>query len=263
MRLALRRDAAARDAQRPTAAFAAILDGQALWLAVSKRAGRLALRHSDSGAVVDLPHEEVTDQPAYLAARLDLADLDGREATHDVVLLPPGDLAPVVVRTEPLPPVGTRTSADGRTHHTLVRTSNETLRLHTTVLPAAAGLLAVRKLPEAVELTLVDAGPELAILDDSEQVLVSWPVEPAGVVTITHEHITGLGPITRPAMTGRPGAWKPVRRRANDLLDPRAAAPLPQVDHPHADQPLLRLPWSRDALLLIRVFPLDAVGDQP
>ena len=262
MRLALRRGASVRDPGRPTAAFAGIFDGRFLWLAVPAQPGRLALRARD-GEVLAAPLEAVTDQPAYLAARLDLAVLDGQESVHDIVLLPAGDRPPVEVRTGPLARAATRPSADGRTHHTLMRAPDETVRLHTTVLPAAAGLLAVRKLPEAVELTLVDAGPVLAVLDDAEQVLVSWPVDAAGVVTITRESIAGLEPATRPAMTGRPGAWQPVRRRVNDLLDPRAAAPLPQVDHPHADQPLLRLPWSRDALLQVRVFPLDVDEDQP
>lgn len=263
MRLALRRGASARGPEQPTAAFAGILDGRFLWLAVPAQAGRLALRRSDSGDLLDLPLEEVTDQPAYLAARLDLADLDGDAARFDVVLVPSGDRNPMEIRVVALAPTATRLSLDGRTLHTLARTPTETLILRTTVLPAAAGLLAVRKLEEAVELTLVDAGPELAMLSDDEQVLVSWPVDAAGVVTITRDSIAGLEPITRPAMTGRHGDWRPVRRRANDLLDPRASAPLPQVDHPHADQPLLRLPWSRGALLLVRVFPLDVAGEQP
>ena len=247
------------------AAFAGILDGRSLWVAVPARTGRLALRrvgagdHGGPGDVLDLPTEVVTDQPDYLAARIDLAELDAAEGRYDVVLVPEGRgrSAPVEVWTPPLALAATRPSLDGRTQHTLVRTPEETLRLRTTRLPAAAGLLAVRKLAEAVELTLVDAGPELAVLDDDQQVLAAWPVDDDGVVTITRDSITDLGPLTRPAMTGRPGAWQPVRRRANDLIDPRSAAALPQIDHPVDDRPRLRLPWSREALLLVRVFPLE------
>lgn len=135
------------------------------------------------------------------------------------------------------------------------------------MLPAAAGLLAVRKLDGAIELTLLDAGPELAILAEDpdgadDQVLASWPVDDAGVVSITRESVEHLGPLTRPAMTGRPGAWLPVRRRANDLVDPRIAAPLPQVDAADGDRPRLRIPWSREALLLVRVFADDLADDQ-
>lgn len=263
MKLALRRGASARAPDRPTASFAGVFDGRFLWIAVPARPGRLALRDGDTGQVIDLPAEEVTDQPDYLGTRLDLAPLGGGAATHDVVLLPPGDEAPVEVRSGPVGSTAARPSADGLTLHTLVRTSDETLRLRTTVLPPAARLLAVRKLEQAVELTLHDAGPELAVLDDEGEPLVSWPVDADGVATIDRESITGLEPATRPAMTGSPGAWRPVRRRLNDLTDPRAAAPLPQVDHPTADRPRLRLPWSRDGLLQVRVFPLDATEDQP
>lgn len=264
MKLALRRGSSAPDpdAASVTAAFAGILDGRSLWVAVPARTGRLALRRVDPegpGEVLDLPTEPVTDQPDYLAARIDLAGLDGAEGRYDVVLVPEGGRrsAPVEVWTPPLAPSATRLSVDGRTQHALVRTPEETLRVRTALLPAAAGLLAVRKLAEAVELTLVDAGPELAILDDDRQVLTAWPVDAHGVVTITRDSIADLEPLTRPAMTGHPGSWQPVRRRANDLIDPRSGAGLPQIDHPVADRPRLRLPWSREALLLVRVFPLE------
>ncbi|CAN5300999.1 hypothetical protein BH09ACT12_BH09ACT12_37200 [soil metagenome] len=264
MRLALRRGAAAPDpdpdghgAAGPVAAFAGILDGRLLWVAVAAQPGRLALRRSDGGEVLSLPTEEITDQPDYLGVRIDLTGLDGPEARYDVVLVPPGSGDPVDVHTAPLAPTATRPSADGHTQHTLVRTPAGTLRVRTTSLPSAAGLLAVRKLADAVELTLLDAGPELAILDDAEQPLASWPVDEHGVVPITRDSVSGLEPMTRPVVTGRPGAWQPVRRRANDLVDPRTAAPLPQIDHPDADRPRLRLPWSREAMLLMRVFPLD------
>ncbi|MGA8845397.1 MAG: hypothetical protein WB471_02145 [Nocardioides sp.] len=267
MRFALRRGTSARDPERLTAVFAGILDGRYLWLGVPARPGRLALRRSETDEIVDhLPLEEVTDQPSYLGARLDLAELDGHEARFDVVLVPPsdgaGDQEPVEIGIPTLAPTPARPSLDGRTLHALARTPSGALLLQTTVVPAAAGLLAVRKLPEAVELTLLDAGPELAILSDDDGVLASWPVDARGVVTITRESIVGLEPITRPAMTGGSGAWRPVRRRANDLLDPRSAALLPQIDHPDADQPLLRLPWSRDALLLVRIFGLGVGGEQ-
>ena len=150
-----------------------------------------------------------------------------------------------------------RTSLDGRTQHQLVRAPDGRLRLRSTLLPEAAGLLGVRKLLDALEVTLLDAGPHLAILDDDGAVLASWPVDERGTATITPAEVAHLEPTTRPAVTGRAGAWKPVRRRANDLLDPRAAAPLPQLDQPDVDRPLLRLPWSREAALLVRIFAVD------
>ncbi len=280
MRLGLRRAASAPDdagpgdaarPARPTAAtgpqasFAGVVDGTTLWVAVPARPGaglasrRLVLRDTDSGELADLRSEEVFDQPAYLAARIDLTALDGAGARHDIVVLGPGGDV-TCVATTPIAAPGGRTSIDGRTHHALVRTSEGQLRLRTTVLPGAAGLLAVRKLGKDVELTLVGGGPVLAILsddgDDSE-VIASWPVDEHGVVVLTPASVAHLDQVTRPAMTGEPGSWRPVRRRANDLLDPRSAAPLPQVDHPDADRPRVRLPWSREAMLQVRVLPLD------
>lgn len=279
MRLALRRGAAAPDpdgpdgpdgpelpepADGPVAVFAGVPDGRWLWVAVAAQPGRLALRHTDTGALRDLPTEVVTDQPAYTAARIDLSPLDGEQARHDVVLLPPeGDGAAVAVRTEPMIPRASRPGADGRTQHLLVRSPEGLLRLRSTVLPPAAGLAAVRKLEDAVELTLLEAGPELAVLDDDRHVLASWPVDERGVVRITRAGVSGLAPGTRPLVTGRADAWLPVRRRANDLLDPRSAAPLPQLDHPTEERPLLRLPWSREAHLLMRLFPLDDTEPAP
>ncbi len=268
-RWSLRRGDSAREpdgSREVRADFAGVLDGRSLWIAVPVQLGRLALRTAGTDDLLDLPSEQVTDQPDHLAVRLDLSVLDGTEGRYDVVLVPPKGV-PVVVGSDPLPPTTTRPGLDGRTQHLLVTTPEEALQIRTTVLPAAAGLLAVRKLDGAIELTLLDAGPELAILAEDpdgadDQVLASWPVDDAGVVSITRESVEHLGPLTRPAMTGRPGAWLPVRRRANDLVDPRIAAPLPQVDAADGDRPRLRIPWSREALLLVRVFADDLADDQ-
>ncbi len=276
MRLNLRRGASARDpdpdpdrqddsASGPSAALAIVVEGRWLWVATGARPGRLALARVDGEnrvtEVLDLPTESTTDQPQHLGARIDLAPLDGEQHRFDVVVVPPDGGRPESLTTGPLSSAVGHTSTDGRTQHLLVRAPDGRLRLRTTLLPEAAGLLGVRKLPDALEVTLVDAGPELAILDDDDgadgAVLVSWPLDERGTATITAAQVAHLEPATRPAVTGRPGAWKPVRRRANDLLDPRAAAPLPQLDRPETDSPLLRLPWSREATLLVRVFAHD------
>jgi hypothetical protein len=254
VKLALRRRSG-RSSEPPAASFAAILDGHLLWVAVPARPGRLALRRADTAEVLDVAVEDVTDQSAYLAARIDLSGLDGAEDRYDVVLVSPGQ-DPVALLTPPLPRAAVRPSRDDRTEHTLVRSPDGTLRVRTTLLPTAASLLAVRRLDDALEVTLTGAGRELAVLDDDDRPLVSWPV--AGeVVTITRESLAGLAPITRPAVTGSTGHWRPVRRRDNDLADPRSGAPLPQIDHPEDDRPLLRLPWSRAGLLQVRVFGED------
>jgi len=260
VKLALRRRSSGRSPDLPTASFAAILDGHLLWVAVPAQPGRLALCPAETTDVLDLVTEDATDQPGYLGARIDLSGLDGAEDLYDVVLVSP-DGAHERVETPPLPPVAVRASSDAGTQHSLVRTPEGTLRVRTTLLPAAAGLLAVRRLDDALGLTLTEAGPHLAILDDDEQVLVSWPVRDDGTAVITRDSVSDLESMTRPAMTGEPGSWRPVRRHANDLADPRAAAPLPQIDHPRADQPLLRIPWSRQGLLQVRVFASDLADE--
>jgi hypothetical protein len=59
-------------------------------------------------------------------------------------------------------------------------------------------------------------------------------------------------------MVGEPGAWRPIRRRANDLVDAGRGAPLPSlVDD--SEQERLRLRWSPRGLLLAR--PVDPEGD--
>ncbi|WP_323793696.1 hypothetical protein [Nocardioides sp.] len=272
MRLNLRRGGSAHDSEKhdgtggpsgPPAAFATLIEGRWLWVAVDAQPGRLALARVDADSqveqVVDVPTEAITDQPDHLGARLDLAALDGHEQRYDVVVVPPDGGTPLSLTTEPLPSALGHTSIDGRTQHLLVRAPDGRLRVRTTLLPEAAGLLGVRKLPDALEVTLLDAGAgaDLAILDDEGAVLASWPIDERGTATITPRTVTHLEPTTRPAVTGHAGAWKPVRRRANDLLDPRSAAPLPQLDQPHADRPLLRLPWSREAALLVRIFADD------
>ncbi|MEN8673266.1 hypothetical protein [Nocardioides sp.] len=262
MRLALRRRSG-RSSEPPTACFAALLDGHLLWVAVPavpEQSGRLALCRAGTSDALDLATEHVTDQPGYLGARIELSGLDGVEGRYDVVLARPGrDLERV--ETSPLPPAAARTSRDPDTQHSLVRTPDGTLRVRTTLLPTAASLLAVRRLDEALELTLTGAGPQLAVLDDDDRVVVSWPVGDDGTAVITRGTVADLEPMTRPVVTGEPASWRPVRRRANDLADPRAGAPLPQVDHPDGDQPLLRLPWTRQGMLQVRVFAREPTGE--
>lgn len=270
MRLNLRRGASAPDTEKqdsasgppgPAAVFATVVEGRWLWVATEARPGHLALARVDAAnqveAFVEVPTQETTDQPGCLGARFDLSALDGLEHRYDVVVVPPDGSTPLSLTTEPVAGALGHTSLDGRTQHQLVRAPDGRLRLRSTLLPEAAGLLGVRKLPDALEVTLLDAGTDLAILDGDGAVLASWPVDERGTATITPDAVAHLEPTTRPAMTGRAGAWKPVRRRANDLLDPRAAAPLPQLDQPEADRPLLRLPWSREAALLVRIFAID------
>jgi hypothetical protein len=88
----------------PVAAFAGVLDGRSLWLAVDARPGSLALRETGSGDVIALSGDLPEDQPAYRSTRVDLAELpiSTDEAAYDVVVVPSGGRSPKPVWTPPL-----------------------------------------------------------------------------------------------------------------------------------------------------------------
>jgi hypothetical protein len=213
------------------AAFAGILDGRRLWLAVEDTPGSLALRAADSGDVV-APANEVRadDQPGYRAARIDLAELPGGdETTYDVVLVP-GRGRPVPVRSEA--PVSRRPDASP---WRLARTDEGLLQVHREDVPDAAELVTVEEVPEGLRLIVSD-GPQLGLLIDDEPVVV-LPVHD-GAVTLP---ASDLPEQPARAMVGEPGSWRPLRRRANDLSDPGRGAPLPSG-----------LRWSPSAELIAR-----------
>jgi hypothetical protein len=243
----------------PVAAFAGILDGQRLWLAVDDAPGSLALRDTGSGDVIAPENEIPADgQPGYRAARIDLAQLPGEaEATYDVVLVPARNSTPKPVWSKPLVGNPPRPADDGRTQWRLDRTNDGLLRVHRGPVGAAAELRSVEVSDEGVRLTVAAAGATLALLADDEAVL-TLPVEGS---TVTLQTASLPEPREQPyqVVLGEPGAWLPVRRRDNDLADPGRGAPLPAlVDD--ADRERLRLRWSPHALLVARV--LDPEGDQ-
>ena len=137
MKFSLRRETG----DGPTAAFAGILDGRFLWVAVDAAPGSLALREA-SGQVLPLPTDVTEDQPAYLSARIDLDGLPGT-GTYDVVLVPEGGGAATPVMAEPLVGDKPQPAADGRTQHALQRGDDGALQVRRTTLPEAATLTAV------------------------------------------------------------------------------------------------------------------------
>ncbi len=215
------------------AAFAGILDGQRLWLAVEDQPGSLALRATGSGDVVAPGNEVPADgQPGYLAARIDLAGLaasSAGETTYDVVLVP-GRGRPLPVRSDA--PVSRRPDASP---WRLARTDEGLLQVHREDVPDAAELVTVEEVPEGLRL-VVSSGPQLGLLVDDEPVVV-LPVHD-GAVTLP---ASDLPEQSARVMVGEPGSWRPVRRRANDLPDPGRGAPLPSG-----------LRWSPRAELIAR-----------
>ena len=248
----------------PVAAFAGILDGQRLWLAIDDVPGSLALRDAGSGDVI-APENEVAvdDQPGYRAGRFDLGRLPGDTGTtYDVVLVPARDRKPQPVWSAPLTGPRPRPAEDGATQWRLGRTEAGSLQVHRETVEPVAELRAVAVVDGGLRLTIAGTGGRLALLAGDEPV-VNLPTTTEGdtvTATLDAASLPGTAPEqpTR-VMVGEPGAWQPVRRRDNDLADPGRGAPLPAlVDDSERER--LRLRWSPRALLTARLVEPGADG---
>lgn len=238
----------------PAATYAAVLDGDLLWVAIEARPGVLALRDPASGEVLSLPDHSADDQPAYTCAWLDLTALPpAAPATYDVVLARPGSRRPVTVWSPPLAPAALREGRVAGVRHALRRTPDGMLQLERSEIAPAATLRTIAAEPDAVRLSLADAGPTLAALDDSDTVLASWPVIDQQVL-LTVDALPDVEPQQVRLVTGEPGAWLPVRRRANGLPDPRKAAQLAPVFVGDEPDPRVRLRWSERGELTLRIL---------
>ena len=255
MRIALRRPA--RGSEGPVAAFAGILDGQRLWLAIEDRPGSLALRDTASGDVIGPENEVPDDQPGYRSARVDLGELPGdAEATYDVVLVPSGGRTPTPVWSEPLAGPRPRPAEDGRTQFWLSRTDEGALQVRRGAVDEAAVLRDVEVTDDGLLLTVAGTGDTLALLADGAPV-VTFPTSATGpdavTATIDAASLPAADKRATQVAIGEPGAWLPVRRRANDLAEPGRGAPLPQIQDGHG-RDRLRLRWSSEALLVARLL---------
>jgi hypothetical protein len=258
--------APARDApgNRPRAAFAGVLDGRHLWLAVDATPGSLALREagigSDAGGLLQLASDLAEDDPRYRSVRTDLTAVAGEgSARFEVVVTAPGGKVyrvwtPPLARNEPV-----RTPAVGGVLWELARSADGTLELVREPAPAGAVLLDIDiDIDDVTTLRIggAAAGAELRLVDDeSGEVLVTRSLDhEGGVATGT------LSPADVPERVGLSAAVHagdlPVRRRANDLARPDNAVLLPQVqnDSDEEDAPLFAVTfrWLPDGILRVR-----------
>ena len=225
---------------RPRAAFAGVLDGRHLWLAVDATPGTLALRTTgDQGQVVPLASDLAEDDPRYRSVRSDLSTLPGRgAATYEVVITGPGGKVhrvwtPPLRRGEPV-----RTPAAGGVQWQVARSDDGTLQLAREQAPDGALLLDIDIAGDDVATLRIGGAPpggELRLVDDeSGETLLTRPlVHDAGVATAT------LRPDDVPEGVGLSASVLagdlPVRRRANDLARPDHAVLLPQVQNDASD----------------------------
>lgn len=239
---------------RPVAAYAAVLDGSHLWLAVDAAPGTLALREAATGEVVTLTGDH-EDSPTYRSVRADLLALPGTgETSYDAVLVPPGGRSPKPVWTPPLPePAATVVppAGDG-TRFALQRAEDGTLRLlrrPDELLPELVGLSAT---VDSVEVHVVGAiGGELHLRRDDE-VLVTLPLID-GRATIGLDDLPADPPKVLRVTVGTAAEARLVRRARNDLADPNRAVLLPQLFTPDSDMPRMRLAWTPRGTLNVRV----------
>jgi hypothetical protein len=232
----------------PVAAFAGVLDGRSLWLAIDARPGSLALRDAASGDVIALAGEHSDDQPAFRSTRLDLSELPAvTDAAYDVVLVPSSGRSPKPVWTMPLPravaPV-----VDGARWE-LRRSDEGTLRLVHAAVSDAAELTGIATVGDGIRLT-IDPGGDLALLGEDDEIVATFS---DGVLTADSLGSPQLARVTAGGL--------PVRRRGNDIVDPGRAVPLPElyaVEPGFEDRVRLRLRWSGDGLLMARILDPEA-----
>ncbi len=271
------------------ARFAGILDGQSLWVAVDATPGTLALRDTTSGDVLSLPDDAPDDQPAYTSIRVDLGELPGTgEASYDVVVVPRNGRAPRPVWTPPLADARVAPARDERTQFALARSDSGTLQVRRTSLTPTAWLSTVTEVAEGVRLTVTlppedssDAATTQVALLDGDDPLATFPTtydETSGQVTVVLTAPTEADPaadvLTR-VVVGSPGAWRPVRRHRDDVVDPGRGVPAPagpasRHRHPSAAAALRRrgLPAGPDPArrggrpmrIAFCVFNLDGMG---
>lgn len=245
----------------PVAVYAAILDGQTLWLAVAATSSTLALRADGTGDLHPLPSD--ADDQQYRSVRADLLDLPGDgEAAYDVVLVPANGRNAQLVWTAPFAKVPTLVppTRDGRWQFGLGRTDEGMLRVRRA--PAAPGLdvhdLSVGE--DGIRIVFSGtAATELRLVED-ETVLATYPVTREGdrsVAVVTEAALPeGSGQLAR-LLAGD----TPLRRRANDLANPNFSVLLPVLFGDDPDLGRLRLRWSPEGHLVGRVVDREEGDD--
>lgn len=255
---------------RPVVAFAGILDGRSLWLAIHAAPGSLALRATGTGDgpgdVVALASDVPDDDPAFRSVRVDLAQLPGgaEPASYDVVLVPAGGGSPKPVWSHPLPTgslVRTPLSADGGHAWSLERGEDGGLRAVRSPQPATVALRAVAQAGDAITLAIDPLpgdlpdhhGPDLRLVDKEGALVHTLPLT-VGDDGLLHARLTLAD------LPSGDESWPrvmvdevPVRRRHDDLAKAQVSTMLPQLFGEDPETPELRLRWTPEGTLGLRI----------
>ena len=259
---------------RPVVAFAGILDARSLWVAIHAAPGSLALRGVDSGDVVALASDVPDDDPAFRSVRVDLGELPGgaEPASYDVVLVPAGGGTPKPVWSHALPTaalVRTPLAADGSHAWSLERGEDGGLRAVRTPQPATVALRAVGLDGESVTLA-TDPLPgafadhlvsDLRLVDKEGALVLALPM------SVSDDGLLHA----RLALSDLPAGdevWPrvlvgdlPVRRRHDDLTKAEDATVLPLLFSKDLASPALRLRWTQEGTLAVRLVARGADAD--
>lgn len=237
--------AAAVQPSGPVAVYARILDGDSLWLAVTGTAETVALRHEQTGRLVE-PANDAPSDPAAASYRWhlptalpDLAE-DADHDTHLVVTTGSG----TPVRAEAVTdadPMRTPPTRDGRWQLDVRRRRDGALAVRRDRRGPAAELVAVDPTDGGVQLTVSDPGTapdRLLVVDDADAVVGEVPLSTgeAGLTALlTASDVPGdVGPHWFLAVAGADGPHVAVVRPRNDSARPGHATVLPFL-------------WSEDA----------------
>lgn len=255
----------------PVVAYAGILDGEHLWLAVAAAPGTLALRDVATGDVHALVSDLPEDGLAHRSVRADLTALPGTDAaTYDAVLVPTGGGSPVPVWAPPPAgdtPLTTPPTRDGRWQLDLARAADGTLQVTRRPLGPSAELLALSVAGDGLHLLLggVPAAGELLLLTRAGEVRAAFPLQPDGDRVRAVLTVAGLpegGPRFATVAVGTAQAPVPVRRRHNGLADPNPAVVLPELFGEDPERPRLRLRYAADGRLTVRLPDPGAGRDE-
>ncbi|MGZ4465674.1 MAG: hypothetical protein ACXVW1_07370 [Nocardioides sp.] len=255
----------------PLAAYAGILDGETLWLAVEATSGSLALRETQTGAVVPLVSDLADEDPHHLSVRADLRVVHGDDAAAYDVVVERAGAAPAPVWSEPLNegnPVAAPPTRDGRLRYRVVRTPEGFLQVTRRPLDPTAEVRAIEDHPDGIHLLLGNAPTgDLLMVDDDGGMLATHPLTPEGEVAravITADRLPDPAHRFARLAAGAPDSFVLLRRFHNSLAEPQAGVVLPELFGDDPTWPRMRMRYTNDGLLNVRLpEPRTPATDQP
>lgn len=251
---------------RPVVEHARILDGEHVWMAVSRVPARsaLALQPQDGGPSVPLLDESGDDDASRLAVCAALVALPPRSATYDVVALAPsGEAVPVWTPALPdLAPMKVPASRDGRWQHRLRRGDDGVLQVVRRPADPGVDLVSVG-LHEGRIVLRIAADPVSDTVqltrseDDEVEVELTGSRDDHGLLElfVTLDDLPLQPGLALRARCLGPAGLVPVRRRRNSLADPSSAVVLPAL-YADDERPTLRVRFDGQGRLVLKQPPL-------